>query len=148
MHEEDLADGFISMETTIEFKTDLTEIQEKWPYVYDAIKIKKNKFTIPLLLFAAKEKETNFNFFRSVGTAKTFYASYLKPFTHNSYTSFYMSRYFSPKEVENPDSEVLLSQIKGYSEHLNLMFDFLETIRTNTELNMENYDAFQIEQED
>ncbi len=130
LHEETLANGFVSMETTIEFKTDSFEIKEKWPYVYNAIKTKRNKFSIPILLFAAKENNTNFDFFKDSSTKKMIYASYNDPFAHNSYTSFYMSRYFLKDEIKQPDAETLLSQIKGYKAHLDFIYSFLESIRS------------------
>lgn len=48
------ADAFVSMETTIEFKKDTARIKELWPYVWDAIKVKRNTFSIPVLLFASR----------------------------------------------------------------------------------------------
>jgi pimeloyl-ACP methyl ester carboxylesterase len=37
LHEPGLADAFISLETTMEWKTDTAEVRDKWPHVLDAI---------------------------------------------------------------------------------------------------------------
>lgn len=147
LHDKTLTNGFVSMETTIEFKTDSMEIKDKWPYVYDAIKTKRNKFSIPILLFAANEDNTNFDFFKDSGT-KMICASYKQPFAHNSYTSFYMTRYFLRDEIKQPDEEILLSQIKGYASHVEFIYGFLERIRTKKKLDLTKFqELFQIEQE-
>ena len=134
LNQQGLVAGFVSMETTIEFKTDNEVIMNKWPYVYDALKTKKNEFSIPILLFAAKEDNTNFDFFKGLSSKEMLYASFKEPFAHNSYTSFYMMRYFLRDEINQPDSDILLSQIKGYVAHLDLIYAFFESIRTKQEL--------------
>lgn len=134
LHQPGLVTGFVSMETTIEFKTDTEEIKDKWPYVYDALKIKKNEFSIPILLFAAKEDHTNFDFFKGLSTEEMVFASIKEPFAHNSYTSFFMMRYFLRDEVSQPDSDILLRQIKGYIAHLDLIYNFFEHVRTRNKL--------------
>jgi hypothetical protein len=67
------------METTIEFKTDSVQIKEMWPYVYDALKTKRNKFSIPILLFAATEEDKPFEFFEGVSNKEMIHASYKEP---------------------------------------------------------------------
>ncbi|WP_298288750.1 hypothetical protein [uncultured Lutibacter sp.] len=131
LNDSSLTDGFVSMETTIEYKKDTSKIKEMWPYVYESIKIKKNKFSIPILLLAAQDKNLNFDFFKNLSTEKMVYATYKKPFGHNSYTSIYMMRYFLKSQINQPDSEVMLTQIKGYASHLELIYEFLESIREN-----------------
>lgn len=120
--------GFVSMETTIEYKTDTLKIKEMWPYVYDAIKIKKNTFSTPILTFAAYDATLSFDFFEGINSKETIYASYKKPFAHNSYTSMYLMRYFLSKEINQPDSALLLAQIEGYTTHLELIYLFTESI--------------------
>lgn len=133
-------DAFVSMETTIEFKTDSARIKELWPYVWDAIKVKRNTFSIPILLFASKEDDTNFDFFKDLSSGKMIFASYKEPFAHNSYTSMYMMRYFLRKEINQPDAEMLLSQIKGYAAHLKLIHAFFESLLKNEKLNLSPFD--------
>jgi len=128
--------GFVSMETTIEYKTDTLKIKEMWPYVYDAIKTKKNIFSTPILTFAADDEKLSFDFFEGLNSKETIYASYKKPFAHNSYTSMYMMRYFLNKEINQPDSELLLTQIEGYTTHLKLIYLFTESILKNEILDL------------
>lgn len=44
LNEPNQADGFVSLETTIEYKNDPEVIQEIWPYVYEALVTEKNSF--------------------------------------------------------------------------------------------------------
>ena len=135
LNDSSYVDAFVSMETTIEFKSDTTRITELWPYVWDAIKVKKNKFSIPILSFAAQDDDTNFDFFKNLNSAEMIFASYKKPFAHNSYTSIYLMRYFLGKNISIPDAEILASQITGYNGHLNLIRAFLESLEKKEKLN-------------
>jgi dienelactone hydrolase len=136
LNDSNWVDAFVSLETTIEFKTDTTRIKELWPYVWDAIKVKRNKFSIPILLVASEDGDTNFDFFKNINSNEIIFASYKKPFAHNSYTSMYMIRYFLRKDINQPDSEMLLSQIKGYSEHLKMILAFFKSLLKNEKLNL------------
>ncbi len=131
--------GFVSMETTIEYKTDSLKIKEMWPYVYDAIKTKKNKFSIPILTFAADDETLTFEFFEGVNSEETIFASYKKPFAHNSYTSMYLMRYFLSKEINQPDSELILTQIEGYIAHLKLISLFTESVLNDEKLELSSF---------
>jgi len=141
LNDESLSSGFVSMETTIEFKTDSLSIKEIWPYVYDAIQIKKNKIAVPILLFAATESNDRFHFFNDAGTQKMIHAAYKKPFAHNSYTSFYMMRYFLNNDIKQPDKALMLTQINGYIAHLNMMFAFFEHIRNKQPFDSTSFSA-------
>ncbi|HRE75220.1 MAG TPA: hypothetical protein PK798_10790 [Flavobacteriales bacterium] len=121
--------AFISMETTIEFKSDSTEIKDKWPHVYEALKINKKKIAIPVLLFAATERAGKFDFFASSGTNLMVHTSCKTAFAHNSYTALYMQRYFFKNEIPQADSTALYDQINGYVRHVKLIHHFLESVR-------------------
>lgn len=140
LNDSSFVDGFVSMETTIEFKTDTNKIKEMWPYVYEAIKTNGNKFSIPILLFAASEASTNFSFFKGLSSKEMIYASYKKTFAHNSYTSMYMMRYFLSPEFRQPDYETLLNQIKGYSEHIKLIKTFFESVQEKKIFKRSNFE--------
>jgi len=131
--------AFVSMETTIEYKTDSSIIKDLWPYVYDAIKIKNNKFSIPILLFAAQDVNMSFDFFKGLSRKEMIYASYLEPFSHNSYTSLLMLRYFLNNSLKQPDKDIMLTQIKGYSTHLELISSFLENQRNTNKSYLERF---------
>ena len=128
LNEPNRADAFVSMETTIEFKRDSEKVRELWPHVYDALKVKKNTFSVPILAFAAAEESTNFEFFKGQNSNETIFASYKKPFTHNSYTSMIIMRYFVKERFPQEDSETLLTQIEGYREHLSMIHSFFDSV--------------------
>lgn len=130
------ATAFVSMETTLEYRTDTATIKETWPYVYDALKTKQNKFSIPILLFAAYEQNMRFDFFKGLSNKEMIYASYKKPFTHNSYTSLLMMRYFLHNTLPQTDSEIMLTQIKGYAAHLYLISAFLESLPSESKIDL------------
>jgi dienelactone hydrolase len=124
-----LVNAFVSMETTIEYKTDTSKIKEVWPYVYDAISVKKNTFSIPILTLAAADDKLNFDYFKGLSSKEIIFAAYKDLFLHNSYTSMYMMRYFLGAEVNLPDSKTLLSQIKGYAQHVSMIHAFFESVQ-------------------
>lgn len=130
LHDPKWADAFVSMETTIEYKSDTTLIREMWPDVYEAIKSRKNKFSIPILVLAAEDANLNFDFFKGLNGA-TLYASYKKPFAHNSYLSMSLMRYFMKPDLTQADTAVLKSQVEGYAAHLELIAAFLENMDQN-----------------
>lgn len=126
--------GFVSMETSIEFKKDSIEIKDKWPLVYESIRTHRDSIPLPILSFATGWNYINFDFFKN-NNPDMICASYLEPFTHESYTSIYMMRYFLSDQIPVPDSEVLLTQIDGFHAHLKLISTFFESVQTNTEYN-------------
>jgi hypothetical protein len=137
--------GFVSMETTIEYWSDTLKIKETWPYVYDAIKTKNNLFSTPILTFAAVEEGLTFEFFEGINSEETICASYKNFFAHNSYTSMYLMRYFLSREINQPDSGFLLTQIEGYIAHLKLIYMFTESILNDEGLVLSNFrESFQI----
>ncbi|MEQ9165994.1 MAG: hypothetical protein RLO12_07040 [Fulvivirga sp.] len=131
--------AFVSMETTIEYKTDSLQIKEMWPEVYTALRTKKNKFSIPILLFAAQDENMSFNFFKGISNKDMIYASYLEPFSHNSYTSLLMMRYFLNNNLKQPDTDIMLTQIKGYAAHLDLIFSFLQNQKKGNRSYLEKF---------
>jgi hypothetical protein len=124
-----MATAFVSLETTIEYKTDTLEIKDKWPYVYDALAVQKREFFIPILLVAAEDPGLNFDLFKGRSNAAMTYASYKLPFAHNSYTSAYMMRYFLGDAFAKPDLEALRTQVEGYAGHLELIEAWLESVQ-------------------
>ncbi len=139
LHEKTWADAFVSMETTIEFKNDSLKIKDMWPYVYDALKVRKNRFNIPILLFASTEVDKTFWFFDGLSSRKTWHVSTKESFAHNSYTSLYLMRYFIKDEFPVPDALILKRQIDLYKYHLELMNDFFESVINNNNLKKEKY---------
>lgn len=140
LHEDNYADAFVSMETTIEFKNDSTRIKELWPFVYDAIKVKRNQFSIPILHFAATDEDKCFEFFKHTTIAQNIQAVIKQPFAHNSYTSLYMMRYFLNQDIVQPDKEILKNQIELYADHLELILAFFDSIQKKKSLTTQEFE--------
>jgi hypothetical protein len=131
LNEQGWADAFVSLETTIPFKSDPEVIREYWPQVYAKLVIQKNKFSIPTLVIEATEKDEAFPFFLNAANDRTWHVSSKKYFAHNSYTSVYLMRNFLGEVVQNSDSLELQEQVRLYHRHLSLIHDFLEDIAEN-----------------
>ncbi len=128
LHEKQWVDVFISMETTIEPKTNDAEIKDKWPFVYDALKTKAEKFEIPILMLANEPKNKKFPFFEYSNLANTYYVSPKIDFAHESYTSIFFTRYFLKDEIPVLDKIELENQLKSYVNHLEFMDEFLKSV--------------------
>jgi pimeloyl-ACP methyl ester carboxylesterase len=140
LDEPNMATAFVSLETTIEYKTDTLEIKDKWPYVYDALAVQKREFSIPILLLAAEDRDLNFDFFRDWSSVAMTYASYMLPFAHNSYTSAYLMRYFLGDAFAKPDVVVLRTQVEGYATHLELMEAWLDSVQKGVGFDREGFE--------
>jgi len=51
-----------------------------------------------------------------------------------------MMRYFLNSEISQPDSKILQSQIIGYAAHLQLIFEFFESIQNNSQLDKKSFE--------
>jgi dienelactone hydrolase len=134
LHEPNWADAFISMETTIERKNDEAEIKDKWPFVYEVIKTKSEKFEIPILMLANDPKNKKFSFFEHANFATTLYVTPKIEFAHESYTSIYFTRLFLQNELVVPDKVELEKQLKYYVYHLEFMDAYLTSIISKKQL--------------
>lgn len=141
LHEPSWVDGFVSMETTIEFKSDSNKIKEMWPEVYEVIKVKRYPFSLPILVFAAYEESLTFDFFKGVNKGQTVFAAYKEPFAHNSYTSMYLMRYGLRDQINQPDAEMVYTQIAGFAKHLEMMHAFFSSIQKGKAFKAEKFNA-------
>lgn len=128
LHEQGLANAFVSFETTLEFKTDTNAIKEKWPLVYTAMHEHAQKITLPVLMFAATQTNAPFTFFKQVGSAVNVHASAKNTFEHNSYTAVYFMRYFLPLEFGEQNKQELYAQLELYGQHLAFTHHFLQSV--------------------
>lgn len=140
LNETNQVSAFISLETTIEYKSDTTIIKDRWPHLYHDLKIKNEKLNVPVLSCASVDEGINFDFFKDVCLNKTYFASYQKPFAHNSYTSIYLLRYFLKGQINLPDEDVLLEQWDGYRIHVQLIHDFIESVIENKDVQKSDYE--------
>lgn len=119
------ADNFVSMETTIEFKKDSLEIKDKWPYVYDAIRMKKVQLPMPVLLVANTRDGEPFTFFEN-SADRMFFVSAKDEFGHESYTSAFLLRYYLDTKIPQPDRQAMSRQVELYYKNLELIAVFLD----------------------
>lgn len=107
LHEPGLADAFVSLETTMEWKTDTAEVRDKWPQVLEAITT--HSYPMPILLVADTEGEPPFPLFEGVrGDLR--YLDPKKPFAHEGYTSAYLMRLRGEGRFNVPDAASMREQ--------------------------------------
>lgn len=115
LHNEPNVDAFISMETTIEFKSDENKIKEMWPMVYAAIREQKNVMKIPVLAMATTLDNKPFPFFASSGS-RISYSSPKFDISHEAYTSVPFLRFLAMPNYPFPDKQGFQLQWKAYQE--------------------------------
>lgn len=123
LHEPGLADAFVSLETTMEWKTDTAEVHEKWPAVLEAITTRA--YALPILMVADTEGEPPFPMFHGVqGDVR--YLDPKEPFGHESYTSAYLLRRTGKGRFAVPDAEALDQQFDLHAAMLDELLAFLQ----------------------
>jgi len=123
LHEPGLADAFISLETTMEWKTDSAEVREKWPHVLEAITT--HSYPMSILMVADTDGEPPFPMFADVqGDVR--YLDPKEPFGHESYTSAYLLRLAGEGRFALPDADILREQRRMYEALLNELLVFLQ----------------------
>lgn len=123
LHEPGLADAFVSLETTMEWKTDTAEVRDKWPQVLDAITT--HSYPMPILMVADTEGEPPFPMFAGV-RGDVSYLDPKEPFAHESYTSAYLLRMMGEGRFNVPDAELLDEQAALYQALLGELLHFLQ----------------------
>lgn len=123
LHEPGLVDAFISLETTMEWKTDTAEVRDKWPHVLDAIT--SNRYPMPILMVADTDGEPPFPMFRGVqGDVR--YLDPKEPFGHESYTSAFLLRRAGDGRFNVPDAEAMDQQFDLHAAMLQELLAFLQ----------------------
>lgn len=125
LHEPRLADAFVSLETTMEWKTDTAEVRDKWPHVLEAITTQR--YPMPILMVADSDGEPPYPMFKGV-RADIRYLDPKRPFAHESYTSVYLLRQHGTGRFPVPDRDALLEQSRLYVFLFGEMLDFLRAI--------------------
>ena len=123
LHEPGLADAFVSLETTMEWKTDSAEVREKWPEVLDAII--RHSYSIPVLMVADTEDGPPFRMFEDV-RADIRYLDPKEPFDHESYTSASFLRLLGEDRFNVPDADALREQEVIYQALLEEILAFFQ----------------------
>jgi hypothetical protein len=123
--------GMISLETTIEFKTDNEKIKEMWPEVFQKVITDNVDYPFPILFCAATGQEKPFDFFYNINARQITFAPTKKDFEHNAYTSAFYLRFFLDNDIVQPDKEIFNSRLQLYVKHLELMNGFINGILKN-----------------
>jgi len=123
LHEPGLADAFVSLETTLEWKTDSAEVRDKWPHVLEAITTRR--YPMPILMVADTDTLPPFPLFTGVhGDIR--YLDPAEPFGHESFTSAYLMRLAGEGRFTLPDRAVMQEQSDRYVALLAELLAFLQ----------------------
>ncbi|MDX2172031.1 MAG: hypothetical protein SFY56_02850 [Bacteroidota bacterium] len=120
--------GLVSLETSIEFKSDYDKIKEMWPEVYKKIITDKVNYPFPILFCAATGENKPFNFLENVKAPQITYVSTLKEFEHNAYLSLFYLKYFLNNSVEQTDKHIIKKRLPLYVKHLETIYSFINKI--------------------
>ncbi len=120
--------GMVSLETSIEFKTDHEQIKEMWPEVYKNIILDKVNYPFPILFCAATGESKPFNFLENVKSPQITYVSTITEFEHNAYLSLFYLRYFLDTSVEQTDKKIIKNRLPIYAKHIETIYNFIEGI--------------------
>lgn len=123
--------GMVSLETTIEFKSDHEKIKEMWPEVYKKIMTDQVNYPFPILFCAATGESKPFNFLENVKSPQITYASTVTEFEHNAYLSLFYLRFFLDDSVEQSDKEIIKKRLPVYVKHLEVIYNFIDGIVQN-----------------
>ena len=123
LQEPGLADAFISLETTMEWKTDTAEVRDKWPHVLEAITT--HSYPMPVLLVADSDGEPPYPMFKGV-RADIRYLDPKEPFGHESYTSAYLLRLAGEGRFALPDRGSMQRQFELHAALLGELLAFLK----------------------
>jgi pimeloyl-ACP methyl ester carboxylesterase len=123
LHEHGLADAFVSLETTMEWKTDTAEVRDKWPDMLEALTT--HSYPMPILMVADTEGEPPYPMFTGVrGNLR--YLDPKQPFGHESYTSAYLMRQAVEGRFALPDRDRLHEQTALHEALLAELLAFLQ----------------------
>jgi len=120
--------AFISLETTIEFKTNQQQIKEMWPEVFEKVITENVNYPFPILFCAATGQEKPFPFFENITAPSVTFTSTKKEFEHNAYLSSFYLRLFLDSKVKQTDREILQERLLLYVKHLELIDKFIKGI--------------------
>lgn len=121
--------GFVSLETTLEYKTEHDELIEMWPEVFQKIITEKANYPFPILLCAAVGKDKSFGIFEELNAQQITYASTKKEFEHNAYLTLFYLRNFITKKIPQADKAILKNRLSLYIKHLEMIHRFFERIQ-------------------
>ncbi len=135
----DIAQAFVSMETTIEFKRDTAVIIDRWPELYHALKVEGHRVPMPALALANTRTDAPFAFFTGHSTGPMLHATARANFGHESYTGAFHLRHLYHAHFPQPDSTIMAEQLALYGAHLGLIEAFFNEVRENLVIPEEHF---------
>lgn len=116
--------GFISLETTLEYKTDGAEIADKWPFLYESLVVGAKKVKVPVLAVASQRNGMGFPFFKDKSVGWQTQVVVVPDFSHEAFTSLLFLRLHVSKQ---PDDEALRAQLEVYNALGEYLMHFLKS---------------------
>lgn len=129
LHTPGIAQAFVSMETTIEFKSDTAEIRDLWAQVHRTLKDEGRRVPMPVLAMANTRTDAPFGYFAGHSTGPMLHATAKADLGHDSYTSAFHLRHFLQARYPQPDGAIMAEQLALYGEHLRLIGAFFDAVR-------------------
>jgi hypothetical protein len=120
--------GMVSLETSIEFKSDYEEIKTMWPEVYKNIILEKVNYPFPILFCAATGESKPFNFLENVKSPQITHVGTITEFEHNAYLSLFYLRYFLDNSVKQTDKNIIRKRLPIYVNHIQIIYNFIDRI--------------------
>jgi pimeloyl-ACP methyl ester carboxylesterase len=122
LHEPGLADAFVSLETTMEWKTDTAEVRDKWPDMLEAITT--SSYPMPILMVADSDGRPPYPLFNGV-RGDLHYLDPKQPFAHEGYRGANLYRVVGDGRFPVPDVTQLWQQNTVYVALFGELLDFL-----------------------
>jgi dienelactone hydrolase len=131
--------GFISLETTLEFKKDDNVIAEYWPEMHKKLTNELPSYNFPILSMANTQSDQVFSLFAPFGRP-AYHVSAKADFGHECYTSIFLMRTLFYHRIFQPDTEVMRRQINLYHHHARFILAALDAWSTG-----QSFDTSQFE---
>lgn len=116
--------GFISLETTLEYKTDALEIADKWPFLYESLVVEAKKVKVPVLAVASQRNGEGFPFFTDKNVGWHVQVGVVPDFSHEAFTSLLFLRLHLSTQ---PDDGALRAQLELYKALGDYLTHFLKS---------------------
>ena len=141
LYENNWANAFISLETTLEGRAvDYLKSEDGWPKLSDIIDEHKLDYSIPILMIANTQEEKSFPLFDELSNSSMIQVSQKKQFGHESYTAGYLMRYLYRDMLEQPDTVELKGQLELYARQLELYNAFITAVTNGEQLNTKEFE--------
>lgn len=141
LHESNWADGFISLETTLEGRdVAYLKSEDGWPKLSNIIDEHKLDYAIPILMIANTREQKSFPLFDELPNTQMIHVSQKELFEHESYVSENLMRYLYRDKFIQSDTVKLKTQLSVYSKQLKLYEAFLTGVENGKQMNTKEFE--------